>query len=293
MDAVVSGISGGDSRAVSVRAAFPLMAEMEREHGSLTKALIARRRRGQGPSRLLSFRRGMATLVESLETDLGDRLRGRSAARGLTRRGSRWRIELEGGETIEAEHVALALPAPAAAGLIGAVVPDLARALETIPYAGLAVVALAYRAEDLARPLDGYGYLVTRAEGIATLGVVWESSLFEERAPAGHVLVRAMVGGPRRPEAADLSEVELVALAERELQPALGPRVPPRRSWVFRWPRAIAQYTAGHLERVADARARATRLGGLWLCGTSYDGVSFGSAVTSGRDLADRILEAG
>ena len=83
---------------------------------------------------------------------------------------------------------------------------QLSAAMASIPYADLAVVALAYRAEAIGRPLDGYGYLVTRQENLSTLGVLWESSIFPNRAPAGCVLLRAMLGGARRPEVSALDD---------------------------------------------------------------------------------------
>ncbi len=170
--------------------------------------------------------------------------------------------------------------------------PELARTLASFPQAGLAVVAFAFRAEDLARPLDGYGYLVTREARLDTLGVVWESSLFGTRAPAGHVLLRVMLGGARRPELAGLAEAEIVSRAQRELGDVLGIVAPPARTWSWRWPHAITQYTQGHLERVARARAAAARHEGLELCGTSYDGISFTSAIKSAECAAGRVLKA-
>jgi [acyl-carrier-protein] S-malonyltransferase len=71
----VSGISAGDSRRLSVQAQFPMMTDMEREHGGLVRAMVARRGRGQGPSRLLSFDRGMGVLTQTLAARLADAVR--------------------------------------------------------------------------------------------------------------------------------------------------------------------------------------------------------------------------
>src|SRR5690606_35073440 len=75
VDAAVSGISAGDSRRLSVSAQFPMMTEMERDHGSLVKAMFARRKKGQGPSKLLSFDEGMGTLTTGLAARLGASVR--------------------------------------------------------------------------------------------------------------------------------------------------------------------------------------------------------------------------
>ncbi|MEP7026991.1 MAG: protoporphyrinogen oxidase [Candidatus Eisenbacteria bacterium] len=290
VDAAVSGISAGDSRTLSLPAAFPLMATMEREHGSLLLAMLARRRQGKGPARLLTFRPGMETLVEAAARTLGAALRLSTPVRGLTRANSRWRLELGGGASWEADDVALALPGHGASALARGFDPALAATLAETSFSGVAVVALAYRASAFARPLEGYGYLVTREEGLATLGVVWESTLFDGRAPAGHVLVRAILGGPRRPGVATLAPEERVALARREFAATMGVSAEPVRVWTHAWPHAIAQYTLGHAARLLRARELVSRHPGLTLAGTSYDGVSFGGAIETGRASADRIL---
>lgn len=301
VDAAVSGISAGDSRRLSVRAQFPIMAAMERDHGSLVKAMFARRgKRTGGPARLLSFDQGMGTLTSALAASLGERLRLGATVRGVrhvagedARRGSAWRVALTDGSHIDADHVVLTVAARAAAPMLAAHDAALASELAAVEYAGLSVVALAYKTTDIPRALDGYGYLTTRPEGLATLGVVWESSLFPGRAPDGHVLLRVMLGGSRRPDIVTMPDARIADLARRDLQRVLGVTAAPVHTWTFAWPEAIAQYTLGHVERVAAIRERLARQAGLMICGTSYDGVSFNHAVKHGRqtalDLAERL----
>lgn len=300
----VAGITAGDSRRLSVRAAFPMLVEMEQKHGSLLRAMRARRtekapgavelsgaRRRVAP-RLVGFDGGMATLVDALSERLGAALRtGRSVQR-ITRMGNRWSVECEGSVAFDADLVVLALPAPRAAAVMRVADAALADVLASVPYAGLAMVALAFRAADVRRPLGGYGYLVDAREGLDTLGVVWESSLFEGRVPEGSVLLRIMLGGTRHPDAAAGDEAALIARARAELAGIMRVTAEPTHAWVRRWPAAIAQYEVGHLGRVAEARRLAARHPGLELCGSAYDGVSFTNAVRSGACAAQRVLEA-
>lgn len=290
VDAAVSGISAGDSRALSVAAQFPLMVEMEREHGGLIRAMVARRKTGPGGSRLLSFDRGLRTLTGTLADRLGGAVCPGTAARSVEQGPWGWRVETDRG-ALEADELVLALAARTAAPLMAPLDWSLADALGRIPYSGVSVVALAYRQEDLNRELDGYGYLVTRPENLATLGVVWESSLFPGRAPAGMALLRVFLGGARRPALVRESEEGAEAIAREELRRVMGIEAAPARTWVFRWPHAIAQYTVGHLDRMAAIRDRAGRHRGLTLCGTSYDGVSFNHAIVAGRRAARRVAD--
>ena len=290
VDAAVSGISAGDSRVLSLPAAFPLMAEMEQAHGSLIKAMFARRKQGQGPARLLTLRGGMGDLAHAAARALGPDLHLGIPVTGLARTDTGWRLALGDGTGWQADEVLLALPATGAARVTSGLDHALSTGLAATPFSNVAVVALAFRDSDLPRPLDGYGYLVTRGEGMATLGVVWESTLFAGRAPAGHVLVRAILGGPRRPDVAEQTPEAATELARREFAQIMGVNAEPAHAWTFRWPMAIAQYTRGHGARREQARAALAAHPGLALVGTSYDGVSFGSAIDAGRAEADRVL---
>ena len=56
VDAMVAGVYAGDARQLSLSATFPKMLEMERDHGGLFRAMIARRRgrsSGGGPALMI------------------------------------------------------------------------------------------------------------------------------------------------------------------------------------------------------------------------------------------------
>lgn len=289
VDTAVSGISAGNSRLLSVRAQFPMMVEMERDYGSLVRAMFARRKRGAGPGRMRSFDRGMGTLTQELAAQLAGSLRASVGVMSASRVSGAWRLALTDGSVTLADRVVLTVPAYAAAAILDPLDAALSSALREIPYSGLSVVGLAYQASAISRPLDGYGYLMTRAEGLATLGVVWESSLFPGRAPANGALMRVFLGGGRRPDVVGLDDSATLDLARLELGRVMGVTVPPQKSWVFRWPSAIAQYTVGHVERVAGIRRRVAAHEGLSLCGTAYDGASFNHGIAAARNQARAI----
>jgi oxygen-dependent protoporphyrinogen oxidase len=289
VDTALAGISAGDSRRLSLPAQFPLMARMEREHGSLVRPMVARRRAGITAPRLISFDGGMRTLVDALADRLGPSLRLSTPVHGLSRTGAGWRVWLPHGESLDADHVVLATPARVAAPLVQGESPELSAWLQGVTYSGVAVVSLGFRAADLPRPLDGYGYLVARSENLATLGVVWESSLFAGRAPEGHALLRVMLGGSRRPEVVGWPAERQARVAREELAAVIGITAAPAMQQVSAWPQAIAQYTIGHLERRAAIDNAVAALPGLSLCGSSYDGVSFGEAIASGVQCSVRL----
>lgn len=290
VDTIVSGISGGDSHALSLRSQFPLLHEWEAKHGSLLRAAFRERKPGpRRRTRLLTLERGLGALTGALARRLGDRVSTGVAVRGVEQDHGGWRVDLSDGRSLSASRVVFATSAQVAARLVTRPAPRLAAALSAIPGSGLAVVALAFPSWRIEHPLDGYGYLVPRSEQLATLGVLWESSIFPGRAPAKSVLLRIVLGGARRPDVSELGEEDLTALARAELQSVMGVSAEPERRWVFRWPQAISQYTVGHSGRLQAIAAALTENPGLMVCGTAYHGVSFTDAVKSARSAAREL----
>ncbi|MDP3720662.1 MAG: protoporphyrinogen oxidase [Acidobacteriota bacterium] len=289
VDTAVAGISAGDSRQLSVRSHFPILVEWERNHGGLFRALLARRKTAPRRPRLLSFARGLGTLPRTLADRLAPRVMTGRAITNISRHAQAWQVQLACGLSLPADQVVFATPASQTSAILRELDGELASELAAIPYAGLAVVALGYAAASLGRGLDGYGYLVARSEQLATIGVLWESSIFPGRAPDGAVLLRVFLGGARRPDVAALDDATLTTLARTELVMGLGIADRPIRHQVFRWPAAIAQYTVGHDDRVAAIRERLESHPGLDVCGTACDGVSFNHAIAAARRTARSV----
>ena len=291
VDTAVAGISAGDSRALSVRSQFPVLKEWESAHGSLLKAMLARQKNGAGRPRLLNFDAGMGTLTSTLAAKLNGAVRTGAAIDRVDKSGGSWQVHVRGGSPIAADRIIFAAPSHAASRMTAGLDRELSAALASIPYADLSVVALAYRAEAVARPLNGYGYLVKRTEDLASLGVLWESSIFPNRAPQGAILLRVMLGGARRPEVAALGDQAVADLAAREAAGVLGLSGAPARQWICRWPSAIAQYNVGHDARIGTIKRLIAGHRGLHVCGTAYDGVSFNDAIASARKSAHAIMK--
>jgi oxygen-dependent protoporphyrinogen oxidase len=139
----------------------------------------------------------------------------------------------------------------------------------------VAVVALVFE-EPLEVP-DAFGFLAPRGQGLRILGTLYDSSIFEGRAPRGLRLFRAMVGGRRDPGALDLSDGEILELVARDLRTAWGLWKEPLATQVIRHPLGIAQYEMGH-QALVDALEAACP-SWLRLAGSSYRGVSLNACV--------------
>jgi oxygen-dependent protoporphyrinogen oxidase len=302
IDSMVSGVFGGNARELSLQACFPKMWQMETEHGGLVRALLARRRQGRaagGPvgapaGRLTSFEGGIEDLARGLVAALGGAVQVRSGVERLeaAAAGRGWRLMLDGGRHVEADLIVLAGAASSSASIVSGLDGELASSLREIPTAPLAVVCLGYAERDLPRPLDGFGFLVPRGEGLRSLGALWDSSIYPGRAPAGHALIRVMVGGAHDPAAVTLEETDLVGTARADLAAAMNLTRPPVFTRVFRHFGGIPQYTVGHLDRLARIDARLAAHHGVLVAGNSYRGVAINACIADAEPLADRIVAA-
>jgi oxygen-dependent protoporphyrinogen oxidase len=298
VDSMVSGIFAGDSHALSLRACFPRMWQLEEEHGGLFRALVATRRKrrrgdavGAPAGRLTSFTGGMSDLVERLTQDLGDVVESSVPVFEL-RRSFGYSLATGRGE-LQADVVVLAGPSNDSAAVVRPLDPVLSTALDEIPAAPLAVVCLGYDAAEIARhrALDGFGFLVPRGQGVRILGALWESSIYSNRAPSGKALLRVMIGGACDPDAVAMDDGELLSAVRRDLSRTMGLPSAPEFVRIIRHRRGIPQYVKGHLTRLRRIDTLLEAHPGLFLAGNSYRGVSLNACVSEAEEIAERVVQ--
>ncbi|HVF64398.1 MAG TPA: protoporphyrinogen oxidase [Casimicrobiaceae bacterium] len=298
IDPFVSGIFAGDPERLSVAAAFPKLAALEREHGSLLVGRFgqSRARDTATPARRaasFSFARGMQTLTDALHARLSC-VHTRASANAIER-SSFGDLHVTaatptGPLSMSARCVVIAAPTDVAAALVEPHHADAAKALREIVYAPVSIVASGHRRSDVAHPLDGFGVLVPASERMAILGTLFSSSLFPDRAPERHVLLTTFVGGRRHPALAALADDAVQTRAQHALENLLG-ATHARWSTVVRWPRAIPQYELGHEQRIARIVEACNAVPGLYFCANWIGGVSIGDRVAAGRRTANDVMQ--
>lgn len=297
---LVAGIYTADPDDLSLAATMPRFLELERKERSLILALWRATRRapasgtsGARWSLFVTFRDGMEELIRTLATRLPPDavFLGRRVA-GLERVGETWAVTTTDGARLVADHVVVSSEAHATAHLLRYVDPTLTRLVGEIPYSSAATVSLAWRRADIPHALDGFGFVVPRSEGRALLAGTFSSVKYPNRAPDGHVLVRAFLGGALNAAVLNEDDATLAALARRELAEAIGVRAEPLLTRVARWPASMPQYRVGHLTRVDAIEQRLQGLPGLHLAGGAYRGVGIADCVRSGETAAERAIDA-
>jgi oxygen-dependent protoporphyrinogen oxidase len=285
----VTGIFAADAHDISASAGFPKLVAFE-QHGGLVRGAakqamraVVRRARGgrKRPRGMFAPVGGLGTLVDALAVALGPRVHCGVRVRKLA--------PVAGGVRIDGERwdaCVLALPAANAAALVVDTLPELAAKLDPFYRAPVALVYLGVPESAVPRAADGFGFLVAQGEDLRVLGVVFESTVWPDRAPAGQVLLRCIFGGGRDPDAVSLTDGELVALARRDIALALGgTEIVPTHTSVVRWDAGIAQYQLGHGDRVRAA-VTAARSQRIALAGADYRGAGLNDLCAD----ADTVL---
>ena len=298
---LLAGIHSGDVDRLSVKALFPHLVEAERTHGSLLRAFRANPE-SQIPNPDGVFRSlpgGLSEMVRALVRTIGQsHVRTNSPVAGIggeafmaRRAVPRFTVDISGPEQLAARAIVLAAPAYDTAALLRPHDAELAGLCGAIPYASSAAVALAFRRDGVAHPLNGSGFVVPRVEDTRILAASWLSSKWAHRAPADRVLLRAFVGGARDPHVLDQSDRALIARVLAALGPLLGISGDPLVTRVYRWPRANAQHEVGHLERMDAIDRGLARHPGLFVTGSGFRGVGIPDCIADGRATARQVAE--
>lgn len=287
----VSGVYAGDPAQLSVRAATAKVYALEAQYGSLMRGALAkmlfhRHRGGAGPAgHMISFADGMQRLPERLNEALGAALHCATPVDRIFHNQQGWHA-VAGKQQWSADEIVLALPAQQCAQLLAEQLPQLPPLLQAIQYPTVATVSLGFQRQQIQHPLDGFGFLIPRITGVETLGMLFPSSVFPHRAPDGHCLLTAFIGGALNPSIASADEADIIARVLRDITPLLGISGEPVVASVTRWPAAIPQYNLGHLQRLADIDAQLAQLPGLHTRANWRDGISVADCVQNAHDFA-------
>jgi len=303
----VAGVYAGDPERLSVRHAFPKLAELEEKFGSLIKGQIqgAKERKKSGTTakdraKMFSFDDGLQVLIDALGAKLEGRVRYRSSITKIERRvetSANIDITLSSGERIDGfDKVLITAPAHKIADIEFISYPATPSTnplplygLHDIYYPPVTSLALGFDRRDVKHPLDGFGMLVPKVEGFRILGTLFSSTLFAGRAPEDHVLLTTYIGGARYPELALLNDEDLLKLVLGDLRVLLGVSAKP--SFIHRttWQKAIPQYEVGYGEFKEMMINFEKEYPGIYLAGNFRDGISVGDCITNGMSITEKI----
>ncbi|MFI6049410.1 protoporphyrinogen oxidase [Streptomyces violascens] len=297
VEPLLGGVYAGSTDHLSLRSAMPGVAGMA-ERGEPLLAALRGRPRPKG-SFVRGIEGGTGRLPLAVAQACGARILTGTTVRALERTASGgWRVQAataDGPLLLGADAVVLAVPAFAAAALLGPHAPAARTELSEIPYASTAVVTMAFARDraGLAGLPSGNGFLVPPVDGHTVKAATFLSNKWGWQANAAPelFLLRASIGRAGEEHLLDRPDRHLIRTALNDLHHAVGRIGEPVSARVTRWDRGLPQYTVGHTARLARIRDDIATLPGLEVCGAAYEGVGIAACVATGLAAAERVLD--
>ncbi len=297
-DAVFTGTYAGDIERLKLEAVMPGLHNLEQTHGSVLKGALhtiraARKKskkegKKKGLPAMTSFHAGMARLPQAMAARLtpNKEIMYRTVARSINKTEEGWLVRT-GQLELQTRHLIIALPANRCLELLAdSELPS--PPLSALPEARIATVALGF--SDKADIPFGFGYLAPEKENRFALGALFSSHMFPARAPEGHVLLEALVGGRRHPERVDLSDEELVNKVYEDLKQLIDLPEPPTFSRVLRPKFGIPQLEEGYPALLEWRQQIHAENNNLHLCGFGWQGIGINDMHKQAWEMAKRIL---
>ncbi|EEE54354.1 hypothetical protein OsJ_01351 [Oryza sativa Japonica Group] len=314
-----SGVYAGDPSKLSMKAAFGKVWRLEDTGGSIIGGTIKTiQERGKNPKpprdprlptpkgqTVASFRKGLTMLPDAITSRLGSKVKLSWKLTSITKSDNKGYALVyetpEGVVSVQAKTVVMTIPSYVASDILRPLSSDAADALSIFYYPPVAAVTVSYPKEAIRKEclidgeLQGFGQLHPRSQGVETLGTIYSSSLFPNRAPAGRVLLLNYIGGSTNTGIVSKTESELVEAVDRDLRKMLiNPKaVDPLVLGVRVWPQAIPQFLIGHLDHLEAAKSALGKGGydGLFLGGNYVAGVALGRCVEGAYESASQISD--
>jgi oxygen-dependent protoporphyrinogen oxidase len=251
--------------------------------------MMAKRKKEAGPGGILmSFKGGVSSFIERLAKSMEASIETNSKVKKIAKEEDKVRLFLED-KSLLFDRVILSTPAFVSAKFLKEIDNEIAKRLEEIEYSPISIVGLGY--EEFAHELKGFGLLTTTSAKKDILGVLWDSSIFIDRAPNGKKSLRVMIGGQRDPQNALKSEDELVKMAIEGIKETMGVSAKPSVTYVKRYERGIPNYRVGHLANVDEIMKRVKNLKNIYLNSNAYYGVGLNDCVKNSKESAIKIAK--
>lgn len=297
VEPLLGGVYAGDAYRISMRSAVPQLFRAAQTHDSLLEGVreiqdAAAAAQQTGPV-FMGIEGGVGRLplavAESVRARGGEILTGTPVTELCRQDRTSWRVAA-GDRVLHADAVVVAVPAPAAAGLLRAESPEAAAELRAVEYASMALITLAYRRAGTALP-EGSGFLVPPVDGRTIKASTFASQKWGWIADENPdvVVLRTSVGRYGETEILQREDADLVEVSRHDLREATGLDAAPLETRVTRWTDGLPQYPVGHHARVARIREHIGKLPGLAVCGAVYDGVGIPACVASAYAAVDQL----
>jgi oxygen-dependent protoporphyrinogen oxidase len=300
VDPFISGIYAGNPDLLVTKYALPKLYNLEQQYGSFIKGGVKKARAPKSDRdkkatrKVFSAKGGFKNLIAALQqaipkekiifnaTDVsisksGEKFVTRFSANGQrqTELTSEQLVTTSGGENLKQ--------------LFDFIEPGFFEPVLALEYARVVQVIMAFNKWN-GPELNAFGGLIPTKEQRNVLGVLFPSSIFKDRAPAGGALLSVFLGGVKRPDIYDLDDKMILEIVNSEMDNLLQTNKSDKAFiGIHRYRQAIPQYgktSPAKLQRIAEIEKQHP---GLILAGNIRDGIGIADRIKQATDIAAKL----
>lgn len=301
IDPFISGIYAGDPNKLVTRYALPKLYNLEQNYGSFIKGAIKKRKEPKTDSEkratkeVFSVKGGLINLVNALKDSIGEEnIHCGVSDLKISQIDNRYMASFTDKHhdyhEIVSDKVITTINGNKLKEILSFVDEELFRPILNLNYAQV-VQAIACYKEWKGKKLNAFGGLIPTLENRDALGILFPSSLFNDRAPEGGAILSIFMGGTKRPDMFEKPNEKLKKLALKEVRETLGQTESPDEIRIYRYKRAIPQYEVNSGERFEAINKIEDKYPGLILAGNIRDGIGIADRVKQARQIADSLAE--
>lgn len=301
IEPLLSGIYAGDIDRLSLKATFPQFHQVEQKYGSLIlgmkKAMPAPAKSTNQANKskgiFLSFKRGLQSLVDSIETHLDeDAIHKGIGIKHVGRlENGRYEVTLTNGQKEVFDKLILNMPHQ----VTRTVLKDYHSVanLEQIPSTSVATIAMAFPLDKLKDHLGGTGFVVAKKGKYTITACTWTHKKWKHSAPKGYGLLRCYVGRFGDDRIVDETDEHIFTTVMSDLKRIMDIEGEPDFYRISRWRQAMPQYLVGHKERMNELQMQLrSELPGVYMGGAAYEGLGLPDCIDQGEKIVKEVLQS-
>lgn len=297
VDPFVSGVYAGSPDTIIPRYALPKLYNLEASYGSFIRGTIHKMKEPKTPRDLkatkktFSSKGGLSSLIERLTAAIGlDHIKTNCKNLTVSKTEQGYSVSYEGMNPEDFDEIVYSATAKNILKTFPFLQNSGLDAISQVRYTAVAEVAVGFEKWE-GLPLDGFGALMPSKEKRRILGVLFMSSLFQNRAPSTGAMLSVFVGGERHPEYVSLSDNELKSLVQEELTSILNiPNFNPAIFEISRHLEAIPQYDLLTPDRLKAFKSAEEKYPGLHLAGNGIGGIGMADRIKQGKEVFLSII---
>jgi oxygen-dependent protoporphyrinogen oxidase len=302
IDPFIKGVYAGDPNYLIPKYALPKLYNLEQKYGSLIGGTVKKGFKEKKTDeekkvsrKTFSFVGGLGSLTKALHRSAGVEnfvLGAENISVQPSGNGYLVTYQNVNGEiyTVHAKNVISTLGAYALEKTLPFIEKQEMAKIDSLLYTKVIEVAVGFEKWE-GEKLDGFGGLIPSLEKRDILGVLYMSSLFENRAPETGALFSIFMGGVSRQDLMLLSDEGVRHIVERECKDLLNLKTfEPDLFKIMRHNWAIPQYGVESGERFAAVEMLEKQYPGLQIGGNLRGGIGMADRIKQAKELAQNVL---